>query len=128
MKNANLKYVILSGDNNIGLIWESNGQEVIVFDKEVKIDLNFGFEIRDVETGEVVAEKMWLDVITGELQKGKLKQEGEQPSVDEFKHAWDSLNTDAPEIVINLNVSNKEDLNTFASKIIKNLKKQKGLR
>lgn len=69
MKNANAKYAITSGGESVGLVWESNGREVIVFNKNVRIDLDFGFEIIDVETAKVVAQKMWIDVITEEMPK-----------------------------------------------------------
>lgn len=49
MKNAEVKYVVLSGTRDgqdvIGMVWDSNGKEVVVLDKEAKIDLDFALEV-----------------------------------------------------------------------------------
>lgn len=79
MKNAEIKYVILSGTRDgqdvIGMAWDSNGKEVVVLDKESKIDLDFALEVHDVENNDVMTGVMWMDIITDQLEKINKKNE-----------------------------------------------------
>jgi hypothetical protein len=52
---SKVKYAILNGNQTIGLFWENEKLgNIFVTNPDVKIDLNWDLEIRDVKTGETV--------------------------------------------------------------------------
>jgi hypothetical protein len=57
-----------SGDNSLGLIWESNGVRSVVFNDTVILDVNQGIEIRNVNN-EKEAYIDLVDLISEQVDK-----------------------------------------------------------
>jgi hypothetical protein len=67
---AKITKVIDNNENILGLVWESNGKEVVILDREVKIDINSGLKIKDFAgKGDEFIDL--IDIITNAINKIK---------------------------------------------------------
>jgi hypothetical protein len=59
---------IENNGNIVGLVWDSNEKEVVILDREVKIDINSGLTIKDFSgKGEEFIDL--IDIITNAINK-----------------------------------------------------------
>jgi hypothetical protein len=56
---ATVTKALQNNNKTIGLVWETNGKEVIVLDRDVEIDINCGISIIDAITNK----ETYLDII-----------------------------------------------------------------
>lgn len=67
---AEAKFVIRNGERNVGVVWESNGRDIITFDKDIKIEN--GLELFEVNSRNSYYIDL-LDIITKSLNNLTIK-------------------------------------------------------
>jgi hypothetical protein len=67
---SKLTKVITNYNKTVGTIWESNNKEVIVFDKDISLDLNNGLQVREAYGNDSVEIDL-IDLISEAMSKLK---------------------------------------------------------
>lgn len=69
---AEAKFAISNGEKVVGVVWESNGRDIITFDKDIKIDFENGLELFEVNSRNSYYIDL-LDIITKSLNNLTIK-------------------------------------------------------
>lgn len=71
---AEAKFLIRNGERNVGVVWESNGRDIITFDKDIKIDFENGLKLFEVNSRNSYYIDL-LDIITKSLNNLTIKDQ-----------------------------------------------------
>ncbi|MEL3959474.1 hypothetical protein NST17_20190 [Caldifermentibacillus hisashii] len=69
---AEAKFVIRNGERNVCVVWELNGKDIIIFDKDIKIDFENDLELFNVNSRNSYYIDL-LDIITKSLNNLTIK-------------------------------------------------------